>query len=247
MGDIDFWRRKIISTTRSRTPEPRRSKEYSDERLGDLKESLSSTSPRRIRPKLTSFFSTHSAVPQVTGEYEPFQQDQWSIEKPPERHHEPDIDLMVRTIHGKLLSEPHHPLSPDLNSLILHIIEHCGSLLTEKHRLLERLDEQNDKQGVLQRRLDEAARSWNTEKEAHLREIARLKGLLVEAGGIKSTLIERRRETFSYQGARPGMVSLDGHIQTTDEAVKNMLEDPVAGPTQLSGSFVIIPIFSSLT
>lgn len=217
MADIHNWRRRIIPGVRSKTPEPRSSQQYFETFVDTREESrlsLAATTPTRPgRPKLRSFFSSHAPVAQVN-EYEPFLADQWYFAKPPPRY-EPDIEMMTRSIYKHLMSNPHGSLTPDLNSSILHVLEHCSKLTQDKQHLEERLDEEVDKQQELQRQFDVAARMWNSEKETQLAELTRLRSLVKEGRTVPGAPIERRRGTFSHPSAHPaGVSALDGQPQT---------------------------------
>ena len=220
MTDIQQWRR-MIQPTRARTP----AIDFEDGELSTVPvinpSSSPTTSRRGLKPKISSYFTQHttSAVPGKTDLA--FGDDLFSPIYPSWPADDPlpslDAESLIDSIMCRLLADPYGRLDPRFNSMLLHIFESFRDMIDRKNRLVDNLNDANDRCHAIERTMYRSAEQWNRERQDYKDEVKRLELILANGKrGLAEVTLARQDSVLRHRNWRSSP-DLDSSLETIFE------------------------------
>lgn len=191
MTDINQWRRRI-QPSRSRTPLP-----SADHEGLSAETTPSPDVPRRkLRPKLSSYFS-HHVPPAIHGKSEAlsaeytFSASQSAYDPPISCQPEPEA--LMESMMRKVMADPFH--APDVrdNSSLMMIFEAYHSLREQNADLSEKLKTEVDSRYAVELEAERAEKRWQQEREEYKAEVKRLELLIAKGKRGLADVIKARQ------------------------------------------------------
>lgn len=169
MTDINQWRRRIARI-------PLASVDFDDT-------ASNSTTPRRVRPKLSSYFS-HYMLP--NGQSKPDSPGYTYLSQPiPDTYNwsdscQPDPEVLMESVMRKLMANPLQALDVRDNSSLMMIFEADRMLRDENLALTEKLQTETKCRYAAELEAERSEDGWQRGKEQYIAEIRRLELLIAK-------------------------------------------------------------------